>query len=154
MNLSVFLEKISDIKGYAIASLTDEYIVDTWPMERYSLAGKEDKLLELHVFNKEIEERLIRTGISKGFKYRRTVDSGKDFFDEYHYIDIDTKKTVELGNGDVVTTGGGRFHLPLEVKEGVMLKIRYYLDKYEDTGHVKLSDWRMVDFLATERVGD
>lgn len=154
MNLNDFKEKTSDIKGFVLASLTDEYIVDTWPMTKYSLEGKEDKILEMHVFNRDREERLIRTDISKEFKYRQSVDSDKDYFDEYQYIDIDTKKLQSSEDGDVVTTGGGKFNLPLDVKAGARLKIRYYLDKYEATGHVKLADWRMVDLVSAERTGD
>ncbi len=148
------LEKTSDIKGYVLACLTDEFIVDTWPMTNNSFNGKEGKILEIHVFNEHKEERLIRTDISKKFKYKQIDDSDKDFFDEYHYIDIDTKKLHESGDTNVVTTGGGEFNLPLKVKKNAGLKIRYYLSRYEDTGHVKLSDWRMVDLVSSEREGD
>ena len=154
MNVNDFMEKASDILGYVIATLTDEYIVDTWPMTRYSLAGKEDKTLEIRVFNKEREDRLIRTDISKDFAYREAVDEGKDFFDEYQYIDIDKKGISSADDGTVTTTGGGEFNLPIESKEEARLMIRYYLDKYQETGHVKLSDWRMVDLVSAERAGD
>ena len=156
MNVNDFLVKASDIDGYVLVALTDEYIVDTWPMTRYSLSGKESKILEIHVFNKDKEYRLIRTDISRDFAYRETVDEGKDidYFDEYHYLDIDIKKSNSSDDGIVVTTGGGKFYLPLNVKDGARLKIRYYLDKYEKTGHVKLSDWRMVDLVSAERAGD
>lgn len=154
MNLKEFLNKTSDIKGYVLASLTDEYIVDTWPMKKSSFVGKEDKVLEIHVFNENQEERLIRTDISKEFAYHQAIDNGKEYFDECQYIDIDTLKLSEAKEGEVVTTGGGTFNLPIDKKAGARLKLRYYFDKYEETGHVKLADWRMVDFVTSERAGD
>ncbi|MBQ9443439.1 MAG: hypothetical protein IJU43_03975 [Lachnospiraceae bacterium] len=154
MNVSDFKAKSYDMTGFVIASLTDEYIVDTWPLTKYSLDEKDDKILEIHVFNKDREERLIRTDISKDFKYRQAVDLDKDFIDEYHLIDIDTKKIESSSSANVLTTGGGEFNLPLNVKEGARLKIRYYLDRYETTGHVKLADWRMVDLVSSKSIGD
>ena len=154
MNINEFLIKASDINGYILASLTDEYIVDTWPMTKYSLAGKEDKILEIHIFNNKVEERLIRTDLSKDFIYCEVIDTDRDFFDEYHYIDVDSKRLHLSNNGMTFTTGGGEFNLPLAEKENSKIIIRYYLDRYDGTGHVKLSDWRMVDFVPSERIGN
>ncbi len=154
MNVNEFLQISSDMTGYILASLTDEFIVDTWPMNKYALDGKEDKILEIRIFNTSKEERLFRSDISKDFIHRTADDIGKDYFDEYQYLDIDTNLSSNLDGNIVMTTGGGIFNLPVSVKENAKIKIRYYLDRYNDTGHVKLSDWRLVDFISGERTGN
>ena len=40
-----FEEKRKDFKGYAAISLTDEYILDTWPLSYGTLEGKKNKIL-------------------------------------------------------------------------------------------------------------
>ncbi len=148
MNVSDFLNKAIRMEGFITASLTDEFIVDTWPMANYSLDDKEEKILEIRIFNVQKEEKLYRTDISKDFIYREICDDGRDYFDEFQFFDIDTKRSSQMHGNMVTTTGGGVFYLPLPEKENAGLKVRYYLDRYEKTGHVKIADWRLVDFIS------
>ncbi len=151
MNVNDFLDGAAEMSGFIMASLTDEYILDTWPMNTYSLHGKEDKVLEIRIFNRDKEEKIFRTDLSKDFLYTVSEDSGKDYFDECQYIDIDTKLMPDNQGDMVVTTGGGKFNLPMEKKVDSRVVIRYYLDRYGKTGHVKLASWRLVDFVSSER---
>lgn len=155
-SLELFREKTKDIKGYVVASLTDEYIVDNWPMMHASLEGKEAKWLEVRVFNAENEIKLFRTSIGKEDFYMREIANEKakpeDAFDEVQILDIDTLRSKSLFEsvGEVFTTGGGKYFLPLENTianmENAKVRIRYYLDKYEKTGQARICDWRLVDF--------
>lgn len=141
-----FLSAAAGMSGYMTAALTDEYIVNTFPESINILEGKEDKILEVRVFNKNKEIRLFRPDISGEFRMRVIDDSdGKtEFFEEYQYLDIDS--TVDAGGSARVQTGGGRFDLPVRSKEPKIL-IRYYLGKYEKTGHARITDWRLVDLV-------
>ncbi len=152
-SFDIFREKTTDIKGYVVASLTDEYIVDTWPMTKYTLAGKEPKILEVRVFDLQQEVKLFRTGIGteRTFLVRHRIDDDSnlmDFMDEVQFLDIDTKKSKALfeSTGKVYTTGGGMYHLPLKSMENAKIRIRHYIDKYEATGQARICDWRLVDF--------
>ncbi|MBR6769764.1 MAG: hypothetical protein IKM28_00700 [Lachnospiraceae bacterium] len=151
--MGIFKDKTKDINGYVVASLTDEYIVDTWPMTRNRLEGKEDKLLEVRVFDTQQEVKLFRTsmGREKAFRLRHIIDdeaNTKESMDEVQILDIDMKKSKVLfeQSGEVYTTGGGRYYLPLKSMENAKIKIRHYLDRYEASGQARISDWRLVDF--------
>lgn len=152
VNFEAFISEAKYIEGYIIASLTDEYIVDNWPMmQKSSLKGKENKILEIRVFNKNEELKLIRTDISKDFMMRHKIDKNLSedlYMDESQYLDIDTKRSVTVSEdgGYVYSTGGGKYYLPWENIENVKIKIRYYFDKYENSGQARISDWRIVGF--------
>ena len=144
-SLELFRQKANEIKGYVVASLTDEYIVDTWPMTH---TGKEDKWLEIRVFNTQNEIKLFRTSIGNEKFLVRVIENEdkkpEEALDEVQILDIDTKRSKELfaNTGEVYTTGGGKFFLPY----GEMVRVRYYLDRYEATGQARICDWRLVDF--------
>lgn len=152
--IRIFKDKSKDINGYVVASLTDEYIVDTWPiMRKNTLEGKEDKLLEVRVFDRQQEIKLFRTstGNEKNFYVRHMIDdesNTKDTMDEVQILDIDTKKSEALfkQTGEVYTTGGGRYYLPLKSMKNAKIRIRHYLERYEVTGQAYVCDWRLVDF--------
>lgn len=147
-----FMNKAKYIEGYIVAGLTDEYIVDSWPlMQKSSLKGKENKILEIRIFNENEELKLIRTDISKDFalRYRKDENLSKDLYmDESQYLDIDTKKsgTVSENGGYVYATGGGKYYLPINEIEDSKIKIRYYFDRYEESGQARICDWRIVGF--------
>ena len=65
-----FIEKLGGMTGFVAASLTDEYIIDRWPMADNALDGKEAKVLEVRVFNDRKEYKLFRTDIGKEFNLR------------------------------------------------------------------------------------
>ena len=167
MNVTEFLTQCKgDIqRGYVIAALTDRYIVDRWPLAEGNWPdGK--KVLEIRVFNESGENKLVRGDVSESFRFRSISDAtdGRDSFDEWQYLDIDTSKgrrreddkTAVMGGehsekeGVVTTTGGGSFYFPFEqdVQPGQNARvcIRYYLGKYEETGQARVEDWRVVGF--------
>ncbi len=154
-----FWEKCQEIKsGYMVAAMTDAYLVDVWPMEQYKI--DEAKLLEMRVFNTEQERKLFRSDISKEFVCREIRDTAEndrdysDYYDEYQYLDIDTKRSEKSFREDrmVYTTGGGRYHLPLSSMEDVMVQIRMYFERYPETGQARVFDWRVVDFVREQEV--
>ncbi len=148
MTLSEFISKCEkDIKkGWFIAELSDEYIVDDIS-ELNSDKCSENKVLEIRAFNDDMEHKLFRTDISRDFHYRVIKDSdyGTDqTIDEVQILDIDTARSEGLRDGYVMTTGGGKYHLPLEKYYKACVKIRYYLERYEETGQARVADWRIV----------
>ena len=126
-----------------IAALTDEYILDNVKKLNDLLSDKEGKVLEIREFNKDKEYKLFRPQIDTEFRERISENKG-EFYDEIQYLDIDTKAS----SGKVtVTTGGGKYNLPLHNKNNARIKIRYYIDKYETTGQARVSDWRIVELM-------
>lgn len=120
-------------------------------MQKNSLKDKEDKILEIRIFNKNEELKLIRTDISKEFVMRHKSDKNLEeslYMDESQYLDIDTKKTgvVSEGGEYVYATGGGKYYLPRNDIEDLKIKIRYYFERYENSGQARIGDWRIVDF--------
>lgn len=164
MTVREFIDRHQEIKGMVIASLTDTYIVDSWPeMQGSTLEGREDKILELRIFNEKEEHLLFRTDTGKDFTARmlkdtpdgiklfvngEEKDSAKDWesFDEEQYLDIDAQRSRNLPEHEYYTTGGGRYCLPLANVPDAKVKIRYYLSRYEKTGQARIADWRVVDF--------
>ena len=134
-----------------MAALTDEYLVESWPIQGGLLNGKEEKLLELQIFGKQGEVKLSRSTIGQAFSFRSIFDEGeekdtRDHYDELQYLDID--ETVgKDAEGKVTTTGGGAFQLPVNNIHDVKIRIRYYLGKYEETGQSRVEDWRVVEFV-------
>lgn len=156
-----FLDECKSIEsGYVVAAMTDCYIVDIWPLKREEIV--EEKLLEIRVFNKGMEAKLFRSDISKKFSYRMINDYEKkyeaenskeldysDYFDDYQYLDIDTKKSEKSFRNEkvVISTGGGSYYLPMDKMIDVMIKLRMYFGRYPDTGQARVFDWRVVDFV-------
>lgn len=147
-----FKDEAKYIEGYIVASLTDEYIVDRWPvMQKDTLEDKKDKILEIRIFNESEELKLVRTDISKEFAMRHKTDENLEedlYMDESQYLDIDTKKTGEVSEdgGYVYATGGGKYYLPRNDIKDLKIKIRYYFDRYENSGQARIGDWRIVGF--------
>lgn len=118
-------------------------------------------LMELRIFNDDEEFKLCRYDLGSDFRWRYISDNKfqdklsneedeflREFsnrtFDEIHYLDIDTDKTAGTS---YVTTGGGKYSLPFENAERIM--IRNYLD-YDDNGILSVSDFRIVKILTKE----
>lgn len=116
-------------------------------------------LMELRIFNDDGEFKLCRYDLKSDFRWRYISDTefqkklsnekddflrnfGNRTFDEIHYLDIDDEKSSGIS---YVTTGGGKFSIPLENAERIM--IRNYLD-YDDNGILSVNDFRIVKLLA------
>ena len=99
MTYSDFKNKYSNVEnGYVVAAMTDNYIVDTLPLKNEKII--EEKLLEIRVFNTEMEAKLFRGDISREFSYRLIDDANNkyenntkinkeldysDYFDDYYF---------------------------------------------------------------------
>lgn len=163
-----FINKIAGIRdGYIVLSLTDEYMVESWTERTKNnmllqLNEKMKYILEVRVFNELQEIKCFRTDISKEFRIREIIEaewSEWDSFDEEQLLDIDRKASIELfaEKHMVQSIGGGQYgyplvELPME-EQHVIVRIRYYLDKYEATGQARVKDWRLVGFEVVDIYG-
>ena len=134
--------------GWIIAALTDEYIVNEWPLQETDLIAKEEKILEVLIFNESEECKLSRSDIGKPFAFRRLSDrdDNRDTYDELQFLDIDETKDKDAVDR-VTSTGGGKYKLPLTNIKNARIRIRYYLGKYDATGQARIEDWRIVEFM-------
>ena len=159
MRVGDFLEKAAKgiTVGWIIAAFTDEYYVDKWPCQAEHLLSKEEKTLEIRVFGTNREYKLSRFDIGNEFAYRELVDKDKvkdtnnnctelEYYDEWQYLDVDVTRGQSV-NGEVYSTGGGKYKLPLQKTNDAKIRIRYYFDKYEATGQARIADWRVVEFV-------
>ena len=161
-NWTTFFEVINEMEnGYVLASLTDQYVVDRWPMAYHSFVWEDmkDKVLEIRVFNEEKEIKLFRTDVGREFQMRTKDEEGllvDEYMDEYQYLDIDEKRSQKLFTEKqlVRATGGGTYHLPLEEMKDACLQVRYYFRRDEETGVADICDWRAVKFLKREEEND
>ena len=114
-----------------------------------------EKLLELRAFDKNGEFRAQRDLLGKPFKFREINADNENQFDgkyeENHYLDIDTNYTFKDDKTKKQATGGGQYHLPDDVKNMTMLKVRYYYT-FSDEGIAQKCDWRVVGFTDEELV--
>ena len=161
-----FLKKAEQMKdAFITVSLTDEYIVDFWPDmngcskngEKHTLNGKEEKVLEIRIFNADQERKLFRGDIGRRFHEGVISDqeTGLDFYDETQLLDIDEKRSESLfqESGRVMSMGGGSYFLPLKSMKDARVRIRYYLDCYPESGQARICGWRLVQFTnGTEMV--
>lgn len=145
-----FLEYAKYEKGYIIVSLTDEYIIDNWEIIDYkTLEEKQKKILEIRLFNKQKEIKLFRSDVSKEF-YMRILDDTtvtRDYIEESQYLDIDTERSK---GQEIITTGGGKYHLPFVPEKDQKITIRYYLERYAESGQARVADWRVVAFEGVD----
>lgn len=142
------------LEAVVVACLTDEFIVGNWKDKRNEILEKQGRLLEVRVFNKDLEIKCFRSDIGKDFKERIRKDDGDiNFFDQKQIIDIDTKRSKDFGrNSIVVSTGGGIFELPVDDIENVSILIRHYYRRNEETGQAEVYDWRAVEFVKGDQL--
>lgn len=124
-----------------------------------------DNLLELRIFNDRKEVLARRSSIGEPFSFRIASDEArarnynqliKDevrslylpekedmlYSVEYQTLDINTDKSVQ---GNVISTVGGRFHLPRKNDETEAKIMVYY--EYDEYGMAKAIDYRMCKFV-------
>ena len=144
-------------RGFVFAMLTDEILWERWPLEsdrRKLFQEKEEKLLDIRVYNREREVRVSRSDIGRKF-LGRNLNDGKessewqDYFDEEQFLDIDDERSKELFavEGKVQATGGGRYPLPLPDFRNAKVLIRNYVGYYEESGQAYVKDWRLSDLF-------
>lgn len=102
-----------------------------------------EHLLEIRIFTDEKELKIMRPTIEDDFSYRIIDDTLEkyEYIDEKHYLDIDTKKSTGT---DYTATGGGKYTLPVENAEKVL--IRNYIS-YDEQGLAQITDFRVVKYL-------
>lgn len=152
--LEDLIRETSGMQGYIAAQMSDEFFMDYWPMQFESLDGKEDKILEIRVFNEDKEVKLFRGSLEEELKIRIIEDPSaldeESYYDEFQFLDIDVPKTQANFSQDHMawTTTSGCFRLPMNrVTETSALKVRYYFGTYEQTGQSYICDWRAVTLM-------
>ena len=163
-DLAQLLKTVNQKPSYYAASLTDRFIIGAWgdPDSR-SLYEEEqlEKVLELRIFNTDMEMKVWRGDISEPFQIRilddrNTTTSKKtsnnasatesESFEETQILDIDRFRSS--GPNLVRTTGGGFYKLPPEIYQmkNPGLIVRHYFDRCQQTGIAFILDWRCVGF--------
>lgn len=142
--------------SYAVWSDCADFIIDKESIN-------EDKLLEIRCFGENGEFYAVRSFIGEDFSFREITDDASyadGFYDESQYLDIDSDKTQEKNAGCIYATGGGKYHLPDDVKDKKMLLVRNYYKfddddyKFDDNDGIAYKyDWRLVGFTDDETVG-
>lgn len=127
------------INGYFLAMLSDslicqstDFIKEIDPL----------KLIEIRVFNETKEIKAVRGSLEKEFQIRtlEAESNEEEKHYEVHYLDIDEKRKPQI-----VTTGGGKYELPIEAPQRI--KICNHL-RYDENGVCQIVDYRIVKFLA------
>lgn len=143
-------EQAENMKGFFVAALTDEYAVDTWPLTHRSpsyFLDREEKVLEIRIFDREREYKLFRGDAGRTFRLRERDDS-TEYMEEKQYLDINLKRSEKLfeDSHEVCTESGDGYYLPLPAKAGAKAVIHYYFERNPETGQAGICDWRMVAF--------
>ena len=122
---------------------------------------RENRLLELRVFDSKKEWKCWRDALQEEFSERLLEDNGQPWFEEVHLLDRDTarmKKAAELSEKAVepgkkaadpnksgmfvyYAMGGGKYELPFPGAEKV--RVRSYLTAAQN-GIEYIDDWRVV----------
>lgn len=155
--ITTFLNKAKDtFKGlqntvYVIITYTDSFEVIKYS-DLSDAKIKEEKLLDIRIFNESAEIRMYRDYCGNTFyPIVEIVDSRMqdkfEYYDDYQYIDIDTKRSVKNSDGKVRATGGGWYRFPFSGKdiEGIKLQIRNYV-AFDQNGQAYIKAWRLVSF--------
>lgn len=149
-----FCSACKSIDGYCIFRTTDQFLVDYWHGDLNHPEEIAAKLLEARIFNDKCEYLLFRSCIGDEFSFRKIDPEDEvkgnysDFCEQRQFLDIDSNRSRELfRKKQVVTTTGGSnlYKLPVkEFNEDACVTIRYYIDRYANSGQARVFDWRVV----------
>ena len=108
------------------------------------------RLLEIRVFNEEAEFLATRGSIGEDFSWRITSDKNlnkNDYLETEQYLDInkDLSKPFASGCMEIISTGGGKYILPIDENLD-RVKVRSYIH-YDSNGMAKVVDSRICCFL-------
>lgn len=146
-----------DIEGYCIIQTTDKYVIDYWNTDTQTkyIGESDSDLIEARIFNETCEYKLFRSHIGEAYAFRKIVsedegEGGKygDYYDQKQFLDIDSSRSKKESSliQLVFPTGSSRaYMLPVkDYNEKAAVTIRYYIDRYEDSGQARVFDWRVV----------
>lgn len=140
--------------GYAVMMFTDRFELDTYPLsektEQYLAENFKRKLLDMRVFDAEIEYRVFRGDVGQKLHERILKDNGEDQLEDEQYLDIDTIASAKSfqENHMVKATGGGCYRLPQDGFHDMKVKIKKHIAYEPETGQAYIRDWRLVDFFV------
>ncbi|MCR4902766.1 MAG: hypothetical protein K6A23_07905 [Butyrivibrio sp.] len=137
---------------YFIAYQTDKFLSGS--KETGSLDGIEwERILEIRLFSesKEFLARRTMIGVNNPFQWRIASEEGlkkDEFIIKYQTLDIDSTHTSrgESGNLQLMTTGGGKYELPIE-KGMTAVKVISYVSYSEKDGMAFIYDNRLAGFV-------
>ena len=148
-------KEVTVTDGFLFAMFTDQIVIEKYPFlneaKMETLFRREmHKLLDVRIFDLKEEYRYFRGSIGDPFVFRRKNDEEApedSFIEREQLFDIDTRRSERAFNdfGEVRAIGGGRYHLPLEHLSRARIILREYL-AYDEAGHARVYDWRLVDF--------
>lgn len=153
------LQKIffEDSFSYFVAYQTDKFISGRNTSAALSQIDSK-KLLEIRLFSeiKEVLARRTMIGAEHKFQWREATEEGllnDEYVEKYQTLDIDSTKTCLGLNGNLqlMTTGGGKYELPMD-KNYDSIRVISYIG-YDESGMAYIYDDRLAGF-ATLGGGD
>lgn len=153
------LQEILVEDGYSnfVAYQTDKFISGRSTAAALSQIDSK-KLLEIRLFSekKEVLARRTMIGAEHKFQWREASEEGlsnDEYVISYQTLDIDRTKTSLGLNGNLrlMTTGGGKYELPID-KNYDSIKVISYID-YDKSGMAYIYDDRLAGFV-TQGGGD
>ncbi len=150
---SELLECIFD-ESYSsfVAYLTDQFVAGVNTFENLSRI-ETDKLLEIRIFNKSAELMARRTMIGEDhpFQWRIANEEGlskDEYIERFQTIDMDSTRTYKSNSGNlcIMSTGGGRYELPIREDHDRIRIISYV--RYDSDGMACIYDDRLAGFVT------
>lgn len=141
-----------DSCNYFVAYQTDKFISGRNTSAALSQIDSK-KLLEIRLFS-EIKEILVRRtmiGAKHRFQWREASEEGllnDEYVERYQTLDIDKTKTCPGLNGNLqlMTTGGGKYELPIDKNYNSIRVISYI--GYDESGMAYIYDDRLAGFVT------
>lgn len=113
-----------------------------------------DRLLEIRIFSEEQEvmARRTMTGFAHSFQWRIASEEGlseDEYIVRYQTLDIDQTRTAPGldGNLQLMTTGGGRYELPIS-EEQDSIRVISYVGYSDEDGMAFIYDNRLAGFVT------
>lgn len=138
--------------SYFVAYQTDKFISGRNTSAALSQIDSK-KLLEIRLFSekKEVLARRTMIGAEHKFQWREASEEGlsnDEYVVSYQTLDIDRTKTSSGLNGNLqlMTTGGGKYELPID-KNHDSIKVISYID-YDKSGMAYIYDDRLAGFVT------
>lgn len=137
---------------YFVAYQTDRFIAGRNTLEILRQIDS-SRLLEIRLFSEEQEVLARRTMIGAGHKFQWRIASEKGLLEneyvvKYQTLDIDRTKINAGSNGNLqlMTTGGGKYELPVSETHD-SIRVISYID-YDESGMAYIYDNRLAGFTT------